>query len=115
MADSPTLSYLIETKVMLQEEASIEAEAGSSSARFSLDDEAAPQDPNPDSPRVPATHGFHPNPSRVPNRSSLKGGNSNLRRKPQMDPITESSSDQQDSLGNEEELLQVNFTFMPSA
>ena len=68
------------------------------------------QEASPDSPRGSAMRGWRPNPYRVPDRSSLKGGNSTIRRKPQMDPITESSGDQQDSLASEEDLLQVLLT-----
>lgn len=43
--------------LMLQEEASVEAEASSSSAHYSLGEEAAPQYPNQNSPWASATNG----------------------------------------------------------
>lgn len=98
---------------MLQE-SSAEVEETSPSAQSSLDQQA-PQDTNPDSPRGLAMRESNPNPARVPARSSMKGGGSTLRRKPQMDPISESSmSSQQDSIANEEDLLQVRLGTMHS-
>ena len=100
----------LSTDPLLQVAAAEPDEVGPSAEEDQADEDQNLQEASPDSPRGPAVRGWRPNAARVPNRSSLKGGNSTIRRKPQMDPITESraaSSDQQDSLANEEDLLQV--------
>lgn len=100
------ICVMFQDVLTMRQEAVEEAEEVSPSTRSSLE-EATQQDASPDSPRPRAAHAWHPNAARVPARSSLKGSAANARRKPQMDPITESSSGQQDSVGSEEDLLQV--------